>query len=310
MRKQYWLALIVIFAATLYLFQKNTLAAQAPTGITVSPAFQQVNLQAGESQHPVNFTVTNNKGSAQTLDLSSADFNTLNESGGLLFVGTNPTKLQEKYGLAKWLSLPQKQITIPAKQTVTINAVILNQSDMPAGGHYGALMLALAGNGNQSSGNNIAVHPIASSLIFVTKIGGDTHKLGLIDVNYNHSIYTQPSDITLRFKNIGNTHLIPRGSVTIKSSSGKLINKGIINDDSGIILPETFRQYHVPLKQINSSLLPGRYKIKIDYRFDGFNQYRTYVNSYWYTPLWTMLILVIAVFILVWYFLRKRLKNN
>jgi hypothetical protein len=259
--------------------------AQAPRGITVTPAFQQVEISSSETEHPVSFTITNNEPSAQTINLSAADFNTLNETGGLLFVGTNPTALQKKYGLAKWLGLDQQQITLAPKQTAAVQAKVLNLPDLKPGGHYGALMLALnnASSGNRK--NNVALHPIASSLLFVTKLGGDTHKLGLQAVDIKRSIFSLPGSVTLRFHNDGNTHVVPRGSVRLIDSNGTLLRKGVINENSSIILPETSRLYYVPLKQITSSSRLGHYIIKVDFRFDGTSQFRSFLKNLIYIPL-------------------------
>jgi hypothetical protein len=112
--------------------------AAAPTGITISPAFQQVNILASETQHPLQFSITNNQSTAQNLSLSTADFGELSDTGGLFFVGTNPTQQQAKYGLAKWFSLDQSSLILAAHQTQVIRAEILNRTDLAGGGHYGA----------------------------------------------------------------------------------------------------------------------------------------------------------------------------
>jgi hypothetical protein len=281
-----------------YLVNNNALAAtpKSPQGITVSPAFQQVSIYASESEHPVNFSITNNKPTAQTLSFSAADFSTLNDSGGLFFVGTNPTALQNKYGLAKWLNLSEKTITIQPKQTISVQANILNLPDLAAGGHYGALMISLAPTQTSSSGKtSVSIHPLASALLFVTKVGGDTHKLSLQGVTINRKLFSMPDSIYLSFKNDGNTHLIPRGIATIKNPHGKIINKAIINDDSGIILPETMRRYYVPLQQISASNSFGKYTLQVDFRFDGINQFRSYQQSFTYFPLSTFLLLVMLL---------------
>ncbi len=272
----------LIFGIWVLIFVGNTTASAkpvSPQGITVSPAFTQMKITQTETEHPLQFKVTNNEPKEQTLKLSAADFNTLDESGGLLFVGSNPSALQKKYGLANWIRLPEDTVTVPAKQTVTVNATILNQPDLAAGGHYGALMFSLPVNDSGDAQNKIAVHPIASSLLFTTKVGGETYKLKLADVNDNHSVFKLPSSITLRFKNDGNTHLIPRGVVTLTDPRGRIVSKGIINADSGIILPETYRRYSVPFNKIVTASIPGKYKMTVNYRFDGYEQFRTYQSS-------------------------------
>jgi hypothetical protein len=288
-------SIFVLFIAGFFILSSQGQAAntQPPSGITVSPAFQQVSLPSDESQQPVTFSITNNEPTTKTLNLSTQDFNTLNETGGLLFVGANPTELQKKYGLAKWISLPVKQIAVQPGQTVKINANILNQPDMTPGGHYGALMISTAA----PSDSNISIHPVASSLLFITKLGGDIHKLGLADVELSHTLFKFPNNVTLRFHNDGNTHLIPRGRVTITNSKGDVISKGIINDDSGLILPETYRRYYVPLQMVSKTNLPGTYQLHVDFRFDGIEQFRSYQQSFRYLPVVYLLVPVLLIMV-------------
>jgi hypothetical protein len=272
-------ALVLGFAAAL---THHTAASipPAPRGITLSPAIVQAQVTPNEEQHKLDFKITNNKTTTQTINLTTADFNTLGESGGLVFVGANPSQIQKKYGLATWLALPQTTITVQPKQSASLTAFILNQPSLAPGGHYGALMLSLADKpASSTSKNKVSVHPVASSLLFVDKQGGDTHKLRLSNVYVSHSIFSLPSSVTLRFHNDGNTHLIPRGVVTVSGPNGKLVSRGIINENSAITLPETFRRYTVPLTKIAAATHPGKYKIEVDYRFDGYDQFRSYRTS-------------------------------
>lgn len=254
--------------------------AKPPTGITVSPAFAQISIQATESEYPFKFMITNDQNYPVTLSLSSADFNSLNETGGLFFVGSNPTDLQKRYGLAKWMSLPASTATIPAKKTVSLTASILNQDTLAPGGHYGAIMLSIASDSNAStSQNKVAVQPIASLLLFVNKVGGDIHKLNLTNVYIGRSFFGLPSSITSRFHNDGNTHLVPRGTVTITNSKGRLVGNGVINENSNLILPQTYRSFIVPIAKISRVSVLARYKVDVNYRFDGYDQFRTYQTS-------------------------------
>lgn len=271
---------------------------ETPKGITVSPAFSQTVINATETEHPISFKVTNNESVEQTLQISTADFNTLDESGGLLFVGTNPTAIQKKYGLANWIRLPETSVTISPKQTVDVNATILNEQSLSPGGHYGALMLTLPTDNSGSTKNSVSVRPIASSLLFVTKTGGETYKLRLTDVESSHNMFKLPDSVTLRFYNSGNTHLIPRGTVEIKDPKGKVVRRGIINVNSGIILPETYRRYSVPLTKVSAPKAPGTYRLTVNFRFDGYEQFRTYQTSqFLLTPI-VVFLSILVLFIL------------
>ncbi len=259
---------------------RGTAADQSVNGLTVSPALAKVDIQPGETQHRLEFTITNNRPTAQTLQLSAADFNSLEDTGGLVFVGSNPTQLQKKYGLAKWLSLAQTSLSLAPHQTVSLTADILNQPDLAAGGHYGALMLSLENGGPPAAGNQISLQPIASALIFVNKLGGDIHSLKLEKTSFSHSWLHLPTRVDLGFHNTGNTHVVPRGEVLLSDPGGRLIAKGIINTSSAIILPERQRTLSVSLRQLSLPNLPGHYHLNVNYHFDGFDQARSYQTSF------------------------------
>jgi len=274
---------------------KAAAATSTPSGITVSPAFQKVSIPQDASEQPVSFTITNDKSVPQVISLSVADFNTLNETGGLFFVGSNPTDLQKKYGLANWVSLPIKDLTLQPNQTTKVNASVLNLPTLQAGGHYGALMISLSTNNSATSSNKVGLHPIASSLLFVTKLEGATYQLSLSGVNYKHSKFSLPSSIELRFQNLGNTHLIPRGDVTIADNKNHLVARGIINENSGLILPVNYRIFKVPIKRVDPTNSFGKYKLSVAYRFDGYDQYRVYQSTISLVPVW-LFILIVLIF--------------
>jgi hypothetical protein len=305
------ISFIVLLVITSCLFFTNKTSAdakqQSPKGITLSPALVQATVQSTESEHQIVFHITNNEPTHQNIKISTADFNTLDESGGLVFVGTNPTHLQKKYGLAEWITLPNTSLSLEPGQTAEISATITNQSTLSPGGHYGALMLTLNDSSQSPTQNKVAVQPIATSLLFVNKVGGDTHRLKLTTVNSNHNIFKLPRDITLRFYNDGNTHLIPRGTIEITDPRGKLVAKGVINENSNLLLPETYRKFSVPLKRISNSVFPGKYKITTNFRFDGYDQIRTYQTSqFLLTPLLLLFVLsVVLITIIVVLFLTK-----
>lgn len=284
-------------------------AAAGPQGVTVSPAFQQVSVLPGETSHQVTFKITNNESSVQSFDLSATDFNTLGESGGLFFVGTNPTALQKKYGLAKWFSLPQDSLTLGPGQSATINAQILNLPDLAPGGHYGALMLASASQPGAAP-NSVALHPIASSLMFVTKVGGDTHRLQLSSVKSDANFLKLPSNVTLRFYNDGNTHVIPRGVIKLSTAGGKLVSRGVINQDSNIILPGMYRQIQAPLVKSAGGPAIGRYQLSVDFRFDGYDTYREYKTTFWHIePSFIVGLALLAVSVVILAGRRRQIKK-
>jgi hypothetical protein len=199
------------------------------------------------------------------------------------------------YGLAKWLQLPQKSITLQPKQTQTIQDQILNLPDLSPGGHYGALMLQANNPGSSDVSNKVSVRPIASSLLFITKLGGDTHKLSLSGVIFSRTLFSLPKSVDLRFHNDGNSHVVPRGNVYLRTAGGKLISQGTVNEDSNLVLPETYRQLNVRLHETGGLVPSGKYSLQVDFRFDGIDIFRSYRQDFYVLQPWTILLVVMIL---------------
>lgn len=284
-----------------------------PTGITISPPFQQVKMLPNEQQHELIFSITNNENFSQTVNMASVDFNTLEDSGGLLYVGTNPTEIQKKYGLAHWLSLPTDKITLQPKVTTEIHAQIVNLPSFTPGGHYGAINLSLNESGDPVNyKNSVSIHPIASALLFVTKSGGEKYDIHLDNVKTNGSFFRLPSSASLRFYNPGNVHVIPRGIVKVtEMGSGRLIKDGVINQDSQLVLPEHNRIFPVVLKSVNRiGWGPVKnYKLSVDYRYDGIDKYTNQTINFQVWDFKLLATALISVFA-VGYFSYRNIKNK
>jgi hypothetical protein len=93
-------------------------------------------------------------------------------------------------------------------------------------------------------------------------------------------------------------HLVPRGTVELFGPNGNLISRGVINQNSGFILPESFRQFDVNFANQNQPWLPGKYKLVTSWRFDGREEMTTETITYWYVGklfLWLMLVLCLVI---------------
>lgn len=280
-----------------------------PKGVTLSPAFQQVSISQDQDTKDIPFSVTNNQAVTQQVKITFSDFNTLGDTGGLFFVGSNPTQLQKKYGLSDWISIASPELSLKPGQKINLNAVVQNLPSLAPGGHYGAINVELENGAKGSSTNRVGVSPVASTLIFLTKLGGDTHRLKLLNVSAGHTFLNLPSSVNLRFYNDGNTHLVPRGIANITNSSGKIVSSGIINQNSEIILPQTSRVFVVPLTSQAVSLVPGSYRLTVNFRFDGLDQYRTYRTNFFYLPVIYLLVLALIIAAVIAALIRWRKKR-
>lgn len=299
--------LLVFFTFASCIFNSSSVFAQATTsGFTLSPPFKEVELKKEASQSSYFIEITNNTSVHQTLHLSVVDFGSLDESGGVAFLGKGE-KLERKYGLASWVSLEKDVVEIESGKSQKIKITIVNKESLSPGGHYAAIVASL--QSQKEKGENIALNAAFSSLIFVKKIGGEIYRLDLVGKEIRSRWFGLPSKISLRFQNSGNVHLVPRGIITLADPRNTMISKGIINPESGIILPESFRLYHTSLDQLAWPIWPGFYSLHIQYRYAGKEDFASNSSSFFYPGITGLVIIVIILFILTLYFIKRYIKR-
>lgn len=290
-----------------------TLPARAESqGFIVSPAFQHVILTAGQDQTQYALQLTNTTSIDQNFRLSAVDFGSLDESGGVAFLGTPTSELEHRYGLAAWMSLGTNTVFVAAGKSVQVSVTIDNRPSLAPGGHYGAVLAtAVTDTGKDTAGDpRVNLRQVLSSLVLLTKDGGINAELRLISQSVNRSRLRMPSTTAQRFQNAGNVHLVPRGIIAVKDPTGRVVMRGVLNDGSGNILPESFRRYETPLVSVGAAWLPGRYQAIATYRYDGTETTKTLATSFWYVGLGIVWVAVAAaagcIGLLAWLFWRSR----
>lgn len=260
--------------------------AQNPSkGFTISPPFQDILVSKDQTSQSFYVDIKNNGLLTQTLNLSIVDFGTLDESGGVAFLGSNPTKWQLKYGLASWVSLEKDTLIIASQSSQRVKITIDNKDSLSPGGHYAGLMATLI-HDSRNDGSEVGIDQVFTSLIFVKKLGGEVYDLDLNHQDFENIYpFHIPDTVRLRFQNKGNIHIVPRGIIEIKDPLGRIISSSPINPESSIIIPESFRLFPTTLESTSPAIFPGRYMVKISYRFDGKNDYVSSLSSFFYLGL-------------------------
>lgn len=274
-------------------------------GITISPAFQEITLTNNLDTETGSFSITNSSDSPQSYVLKAIDIETANDSGGVLLSGLT-AEFQTKYGLIEWLSFDKDQITVAPNETANVDFTIKNSDKLTPGGHYGALVAQPQVQFDPDAANKVTVMPQAAALIFVKKIGGEKYRLELDKPSQKLAAMSLPSELNLLFKNEGDVHVVPRGTVVINDSFGREVSRGAINSDSVLILPSKSRKMPVELRGVLGGIRwPGRYQLSIEYRFEGSDQIQNVETNVWFInlPLVGMgLILVVLLAGLIKYF--------
>ncbi len=250
----------------------KTLPALAQEGVfVIEPLYTDIEISEGDSEKKFVLSFTNHTKTDETLSVSVVDFGTLDESGGVVFLG-GQGDFEKHYGLASWMRVGSEVYVVPAGETEHIPVVVENQESLSPGGHYGAVLFQLGKYSSGSTGNEtpIALDPSLAALVFVKKTGGEVVRLEYKNIE---KIELDSLGILqkawVRFQNSGNTHVIPRGRVIVSDSFGRTVRKGIINEESSRVLPESFREYPTHLKSIIPAWLPGWYTMVVEWRYEG-----------------------------------------
>ncbi len=303
-------SLVFISIFTLFFIKGDVALAQTVSGLTVNPVFQEVTLE-GTKAEPFSVAVTNGTDVLVTLRVSVLDFGSLDESGGVAFLGAQ-NDFEKKYALAAWMQPEKDTLTLRPGETQSVRVTVENRDSLSPGGHYAALVFKAGDDTGSAAGeNSIAVNQYFSTLVFVKKIGGEIYRMDLKDFDYApKNLFRFPRKTTLRFQNSGNVHLTPRGTVTVADPLGRTVAKGIVNEESALILPESLRLYPVTLKGLAANLIPGRYTLMITSRYDGREGFDTESTRFFFVPpLAIVLVLGIAV-IAGWCVWRWRKKSQ
>lgn len=304
--KIYWLCLFVL---ALFLKSQFVFAQENKKGFSITPFFQEVNLEQGQKEAVFFLTVENTTDIPAIFRVSVLDFGALDESGGVAFLGASDP--ERKYGLASWISLEKDALVLNPGEKQNVRVAVENKESLSPGGHYAAIFLKME-NDEKSSGENysaVAFNPSFASLIFARKIGGEIYGLEFKGQEMQKQFPKNPSGIKLRFQNTGNVHVVPRGIVKITDPFGREVLRGIINPESAIILPETFRVFPVSLKKTALTIFPGAYTLSVEYRFDGKDDFAVQKFKFNFIPISfvTTILIIFSLFAgYVWF--RKRKK--
>jgi hypothetical protein len=290
--------LIAFFVLAFLMLATGSAKAAAPPsvtykGITLSPAIVNLELAPNQAKSTFKITITNNQSLPISLTTSSLDFKSLNETGGVAFIGANSNQLQHKYGLANWLSVPAQSINLGPNKTQIVSITIDNRDDLSPGGHYAAVLFKNAGSSGQAA-NKVNFNQVVATLVFLKKTGGEIYSLQLSQPSLKTQYFSLPGSIGLHFKNIGNTQTVPRGTLSVYGPNGKMYERGVINPDSGLVLPDSTRFFRTSITKTGHSWLPGKYKAVITYRPEDISTARTDEYSFYYVNLLSLAVAVAA----------------
>jgi hypothetical protein len=297
---------VLLIFLTIFCLTAADVKAQGLRGYYISPPFQNVKIDGGMKQVVTEIEIGNDTQDGQTFDLSVMDFGTLDEAGGVAFLATGKSDYEKKYSLASWISLEKNRVEVAPGGREKIKITILNKESLSPGGHYGAVLLTVKGAEGQKA--QVTLVQSYATLFYVQKTGGEKPSLKFMGTEIKKIWWDLHQKVKLRFENNGNVHLIPRGKVVVKDLHGEEVSRSIINGESGLILPESFRQYQVETRPLGGWRWPGKYTFEVDYRYDGKDSFSTVNKDIFYFGREGVIlasILALGSFGVMWFVVRK-----
>ncbi len=299
------IALGAMLPSTVFAYQKTKIDLQPQNDFVVEPGKTEVLLNPGETMTK-NVSVTNRTERTVHFTLTTEDFvgtDDVNQPVVLLGGERGP------YTLKDFIKPELTEFTLAFGEKITFAVNISVPNNAEPIGHYGALVIAnqpeelTEEQTNETQGKTRIVSRIGS--LFLLKVNGQGKESGQITdfkvsgpskFAYEH----RPSGFEIAFKNTGNVHLVPYGTITIKSMIGKTIDT--IPVDAYFVLPDATR-YREVLWDEGFGL--GRYTATLSLYKGYGEEYETAKVAFWVLP-WKILVatfIVLALIIsLIYYF--------
>lgn len=217
----------------------------AETYVTITPAFQELNLLEGEAGVQTQITLKNNTPDQAIFNLRVIEIDQVDEQGQISL--TNKP-LDTAQNTPPYVQLSSPQIQIPAGSEQAVVLTIVNQNDLSPGGHY----LAVIATQPPQPGIVPAINLGISSFLIVRKQGGERFHLALRSPDLFKKLWHGqiPDQIDLTFENQGNIHLRPQGQVLVKDILGRAIWEGTVNENSNYVWPGSQRTLPVNLRRL------------------------------------------------------------
>lgn len=296
-------ALVLVSLAVLVvpLFSASAYATNHPqAGISVAPAQLEFNVDSKVATQTKTIEISNSYDASQRL---SAELQAIDETGARLV----PNGALES-SFAKTLKLSATDILVPAKGNYKLQ-IAVDATSLSGGGHYASLVLTQRSNSVLPQGYRSAI----AINLFVIKDENIRTNLKLVTTSIGSTLFSMPTSGSLTFQNLGNTHVVPRASISVYDKE-ELVTKAVINQSSAPLFPEGQAKYTGKFDTYKAVLLPKKLRVLTLYRIDGSDIQLSKESTFWYVPLLPIAVcMALGVALFVWrrkiWRIAKRIKS-
>ena len=295
-------------------YTKTKINVTAQNDFVVEPGKTEVFLNPGESVVK-NISVVNRVNKTVRFKLSAEDFvGTDDPNQPLVLLGDT----NSPYSLKDFIVPEIAEFSLEFGEKITIPVTVSVPTNAEPRGYYGALIISndpdklSAETTKEVEGKTRLISRIGS--LFLLRINGEGREQGNIEgfkaIGPTKMFYSQrPTGFEIAYKNTGNVHLVPYGTINIKNIFGQVIKT--LPVDAYFALPNSTRYREV---NWTPGFSLGRYTANLSLYKGYNNEYAESKFAFWVIP-WKILIpvflgimLVIALFyyILTRFELRKK----
>jgi len=229
--------------------------AKAHDGNSNPPSYFTHTLSPGELM--IDEALVTNRGDAPvTLKLYAADATTA-INGGTGFANDG----EEKNGVAPWLSLPMKQLSLQPHETKTVPFLVTVPSNASPGQHTAGLVLeavassAVPASGNAGAGFTVNVVRRAGVAVLIDVPGYHVAGLEITGVCLRQQNKKQGATFEVAVRNTGNVFVRGQGSLVIRDRKGTHLASIPINMDTVLAGDATYFQVVHPVLLDDGSYL-------------------------------------------------------
>ncbi len=254
------------FVSTFILVGALFLIGQPAQAITlIPPSIEFIDVSPGEAV-TTKVKLFNETAAAVTLYPSRANFTALDETG------TPNIQPESEEDLAGWLALDPGPFTIQPGERLEIPVEVKVPADAAPGGHFATILFSPQPP-SAVQGGQLAIGQKIGTLVLV-RVKGIINESGSIvefGIDSAQRMFTRlPIDFLLRFKNSGNVHLRPNGTVTIRNLIGGTSATVPVNSGLGAVLPLSTRKFETSWARQPGSTTTGGFFQEIGREWENF----------------------------------------
>jgi len=264
--------------------------------LTVFPAVQDKLVTPGESTR-LQLQFKNNNQMFVSGQIKVADYIISDKRGTPILIEDQQNK--PKYGAASWITPSYDEITISPNNYVTVDLFVTVPNEVASCGKYAIVyfqpsLTRLRGvNARTESASAINIK-FGALVNFIVQDKLCRENMQILNLKTPGFLEFGPINTSFDLVNMGDVHIVPKGSVVLTDMFGKTVVSKSIEEQR--IFPETAKEYKASL---GPTWMIGRYKLQLDTNFGSKDFKRSALAYIWVFPVRSVAAIALALIIII-----------